>query len=85
MKWHFPEDEAERKKWQNPEKILPDIGLKRGSTFVDVGCGEGFFTLPAARIVGKSGVVYGLDIDGEAIQILKEKAKREELDNLVLL
>lgn len=85
MKWHFPEDESERRKWQNPENILPSIGLKRGSTFIDVGCGEGFFTVPAARIVGKSGVVYGLDVDEEAIQTLREKTKREELDNLVVV
>ena len=85
MKWHFPEDKNERRKWQNPEKILPSIGLKHGSTFIDVGCGEGFFTIPAARIVGKSGVVYGLDIDEEAIHTLREKAKREELNNLVLV
>jgi ubiquinone/menaquinone biosynthesis C-methylase UbiE len=85
MKWHFPEDESERKKWQNPGNILPSIGLKRGSTFIDIGCGEGFFTIPAARIVGKSGVAYGLDVDQESIQTLKEKAKHEELDNLVLV
>ena len=85
MKWHFPGDDSERRKWQNPENILPSIGLKSGSTFIDVGCGEGFFTIPAAKIVGKSGVVYGLDVDEEAIETLEEKAKREELDNLVLV
>jgi len=85
MKWHFPEDEDERRKWQNPEDILPRIGLRRGSTFIDVGCGGGFFTIPAAKIVGKSGVVYGLDIDSESIEVVKQRAKREELDNLVLV
>ena len=52
--WHFY-DETERRTWQNPEEILTAIGLKAGQTLIDIGCGEGFFTLPAARIVGPNG------------------------------
>ena len=48
-------NEAERRKWQNPEAILVDIGLAPGFTFVDVGCNDGFFALPAARVVGEGG------------------------------
>jgi ubiquinone/menaquinone biosynthesis C-methylase UbiE len=80
----FFHDETERRKWQNPEAILAEIGLKPGFTFIDVGCGEGFFALPAARLVGNRGRVYGLDIYEEAIQRLKEKATKEGLKNLTL-
>ena len=80
----FLDDEKERRKWQNPEAILVDIGVKAGFTFVDVGCGYGFFTLPAARLVGNEGRVYGLDVDGHAIDRLKEKASKEGLKNLTL-
>lgn len=62
---------------------MSEIGLKKGSIFVDVGCGEGFFAVPAARIVGKNGKVYALDIDEESIAILREKAAKEGLINLV--
>jgi ubiquinone/menaquinone biosynthesis C-methylase UbiE len=78
----FYGDETERRKWQNPDSILADIGLRPGLTFVDVGCGDGFFTLPAARIVGKEGKVYALDFDAEAISSLKEKAARSNLTNV---
>ena len=77
-------DEAERRKWQNPEGILAEIGLTPGQTFIDVGCGDGFFAIPAAKLVGKRGKVYGLDINEEAIQRLKEKADKEGLENLIL-
>lgn len=80
----FFDDEEERRKWQNPEAILVDIGVKAGLTFVDVGCGYGFFALPAARLVGNEGRVYGLDADSEAIRRLKEKAANEKLRNLKL-
>ncbi len=79
---HF--DDHERRKWQDPEAILFSIGLSLGFTFVDIGCGNGFFALPAARIVGKKGKVYGLDTNAESIASLKEKAAREGLENLNL-
>ena len=78
----FYGDEMERRKWQNPDSILADIGLRPGLTFVDVGCGDGFFTLPAARIVGKEGKVYALDSDAEIISSLKEKALKSNLTNI---
>jgi ubiquinone/menaquinone biosynthesis C-methylase UbiE len=77
-------DESDRRRWQNPEAILTDIGLKPGFTFIDVGCGNGFFTLPAARLVGEKGKVYGIDVNAEAIEMLKKKAMKEGLQNLNL-
>jgi len=80
---HPPGDEA-RRLWQHPESILEGIGLAPGETFVDVGCGDGFFALPAARMVGPRGRVCGIDIDAEALDLLQEKAYGENLDNIVL-
>jgi ubiquinone/menaquinone biosynthesis C-methylase UbiE len=79
-----PAIDPERRKWQNPEAILADIGLKSGFVFIDVGCGGGFFTLPAARMVGRRGKVYGLDVDNRSITSLKELASKEGLKNLNL-
>ena len=51
---------------------------------MDIGCGEGFFTIPAARIVGKKGKVYGLDRDDEAVSILRQKTSKAGLVNINL-
>jgi ubiquinone/menaquinone biosynthesis C-methylase UbiE len=77
-------DCEERRRWQNPETILVDAGLKPSLTFMDIGCGTGFFAIPAAKLVGKKGKVYAVDTNREAISWLKEKARREGLTNLVL-
>ena len=82
-RWHYV-DETERRKWQDPEAILNDIGLKPGLAFMDIGCGEGFFTLPAARLVGTGGKVYGIDVDDLAIEEIRKKASAEGLQNLEL-
>ena len=83
MSYHrFYGNEVERRKWQNPDSILATIGLNLGFTFVDVGCGDGFFSIPAAEIVGKKGRVFALDSDEEAIALLKKKAFAKNLVNV---
>jgi ubiquinone/menaquinone biosynthesis C-methylase UbiE len=76
-------DDETRKKWQDPEEILRRIGLLPGMVFVDVGCGEGFFSVPASRIVGHRGRIYAFDINAEEIGRLEETAEREGLGNIV--
>jgi ubiquinone/menaquinone biosynthesis C-methylase UbiE len=68
----------------DPEAILQGIGLKAGHTFADIGCGGGFFAIPAARMVGKKGKIYGLDPNPAAINALKEQVEKEGLANLYL-
>ena len=85
MSWHgCYHNDAERRKWQNPEQILISIGLKPGLKFIDIGCGTGFFTIPASKIVGNDGRVYALDINEEAIGVIKKQAEKEGLNNLTL-
>jgi ubiquinone/menaquinone biosynthesis C-methylase UbiE len=79
--WHFY-DESERQRWQNPEAILAEIGVEPGQTFIDLGCGQGFFTIPAAHRVGTHGLVYALDSSSESLAILSSKAEKAGLSNI---
>lgn len=75
--------EAEdRKIWQNPEEILGAIELNRNYVTADLGCGSGFFTLPLSRRVKK---VYGIDVQTEMLEFLKQKIKRQKIENIELL
>ena len=51
----------ERKEWQDPDKILSQLGVKTGMIAADLACGPGYFTIPMARAVGKDGIVYAVD------------------------
>ncbi len=82
MNRRFRADDPERKAWQDPEKILSAIGLEGGMTFIDVGCGEGYFALPAARRVGQDGKVYAFDINPDVVAVLREHAAAGGLTNL---
>ncbi len=79
----FSLDEATRRSWYNPEAVLKEAGLSTGMVFVDVGCGDGFFSFLAAKSVGQGGFVYAVDSDVKAIDQLKKKAETENLSNIV--
>ena len=88
MKLQYPEGwknmENDVKKWLNREGevLLEDIGIKKGDVVLDFGCGDGPYTIPAAKVVGKEGKVYAIDKDIESIHKLMEipiHTKSEEL------
>lgn len=67
-----------RRLLENPEKLLGRL-IGPGMTVLDVGCAMGFFSLPAARIVGPSGKVIAVDIQPKMISALRRRAKRRGL------
>jgi len=75
-------DDPRRVEWQMPEKVLDYLLLKEGDTVADVGAGTGFFSMKFARRVGKSGLVYALDVDESMIKHMEKRAKKEGVANL---
>lgn len=65
-----------------PAKLLRKLGLRAGDTMADIGCGPGFFTLPAARIVGRGGLVLAGDIQGEMLTAVRSRAHEADLRNI---
>lgn len=53
-------------------------------TLLDVGCGPGFFTFPACRIVGKPGEVLACDTSPAMLRAAREKVKETGIGNLIL-
>jgi len=66
-------EKSDRKQQFPPHKILKEMGLKKDMSLADIGCGGGFFTLPAAEIVGSSGKIWALDISETMLQRLRDK------------
>lgn len=73
-----------RRLLENPERLLrPHI--REGMTVLDFGSGMGYFTLPAARLVGPSGKVIALDIQEKMLSKLKKRAQSAGLLDRVAL
>lgn len=71
-----------RKLFQNPNKILSPY-ITKDMTVLDVGCAMGFFSLPAAKMVGQNGKVICLDIQKEMIEALGKRASKAGLINRI--
>lgn len=66
-------DNPERRSSMPPEETLAKFNIKDDGTLLDVGCGIGYFTIPAAKLLENNKVI-GIDIMSEILEIAKEKA-----------
>ncbi len=66
-------DNPERKKILPPGPILLRLGLAPGNLMADIGAGAGYFSFPAAEIIGDAGKVFALDISKEMTDELKRR------------
>jgi SAM-dependent methyltransferase len=68
--------------WPTPGATLRRLGVTSGDSVVEVGAGNGFFALPAARITDPA-PVYALDLDGDLLAELDHLAGQQGVDNVV--
>ena len=69
--------EIDVKEWLNGEGevFLEDIDIKKGDVVLDFGCGTGYYTIPAVKMVKKEGKVYAMDKNIESMHKLMKIAK----------
>lgn len=75
-------DNERRRKMLPPEKTLIRLGLHAGDIMADIGCGIGYFSIPATKIVQGSGKVFALDVLPEMLQEVETKAKENSCFNI---
>jgi 2-polyprenyl-3-methyl-5-hydroxy-6-metoxy-1,4-benzoquinol methylase len=71
-----------RKYQHNPDKIVGPY-VKTGAQVMDYGCAMGYFSIPMAKITGKSGKVYCVDIQQKMLENLNRRAIKYQVDNIV--
>jgi len=70
-----------RRLTMDPVDVLTKMGIQKGLRVLEVGCGPGFFTIPAARIV-EEGNIYALDLSPLMIKKVKKKVEKQGLENV---
>jgi demethylmenaquinone methyltransferase/2-methoxy-6-polyprenyl-1,4-benzoquinol methylase len=66
----------------NPVTTLRGADIQPGQTVLEVGCGTGFFTLPAAKLIGDDGCLVAMDALSDFIEQVSKKVKSADLKNV---
>jgi ubiquinone/menaquinone biosynthesis C-methylase UbiE len=75
-------DNPFRRKIQPPDTTPARHGIEPGMTVLEVGPGNGTYTVATARRVGARGKVVTIDIEPKMIERVKRRAETESVDNI---
>lgn len=74
---------AESNSFIRPDALWRLVGLRAEQTVVHLGCGAGFYIIPAAEIIGAQGKAVGIDIRSDILAEVENKARRHRVDGIV--
>ncbi|MFC2054763.1 class I SAM-dependent methyltransferase [Chloroflexota bacterium] len=66
----------------DPVKTLRCADIKPGQTVLEVGCGTGFFPIPAAQMIGDQGCLVAMDLSSGFIEQVSIKVQLTDLKNV---
>jgi ubiquinone/menaquinone biosynthesis C-methylase UbiE len=68
-----------------PTKILQGAGIRPGMKVLEVGCGTGFFTTTAGRMLGEQGSLIAMDILSISVEAVTKKVQAAGLSNVQVI
>jgi ubiquinone/menaquinone biosynthesis C-methylase UbiE len=71
-----------RYRFFGPENILNGADNLVGRSVLEAGCGTGYFTIPAARLIGDSGSLVAMDILPASVGLVTQKVLTANLKNV---
>jgi ubiquinone/menaquinone biosynthesis C-methylase UbiE len=71
-----------RYRFFGPMKILQGADIHPGQTVLEVGCGTGFFTIPAGQLIGDQGSLVAMDVLPVSIEAVSRKVQAANLKNV---
>ncbi len=74
-----------RDREEDCKTMLKALNIKPGQTVCDMGCGNGFYSLKLAKLVGGKGKILAVDIQPEMLHMLKLRAKDAGISNIELI
>ena len=68
----------------DPVSILSYSELQHRINLIDLGCGTGYYTIPASHIV-KNGLIYAIDLQMKMLYTLQKKLKKLSINNIHII
>ncbi len=77
-----PSWEQKRLERMKFDQIVSALAAREGHRIADVGAGDGPFSIPLARLVGSSGMVYAVDVNDDVLDRLRKRITGGGLKNV---
>jgi ubiquinone/menaquinone biosynthesis C-methylase UbiE len=71
-----------RQREEDCRQLIEALAIQPGQVVCDMGCGNGFYTLELAQLVGPTGTVYAVDIQPPMLKMLSGRAAVAGLVNI---
>ena len=75
-------ERPEREREERTDLLVEALGLKPGMNVADIGCGTGYLSERMARKIVPGGVVFGVDIQQEMLDLLARKMREKKIENV---
>jgi ubiquinone/menaquinone biosynthesis C-methylase UbiE len=66
-------ERPERDEEERTDLLIEALKFREGEVVADIGCGSGFISRKIAKKIGDSGVIYGVDIQQEMLDLLVKR------------
>jgi len=76
---------ATREDEENGALLRRWLAVQPGQVVCDLGCGNGYHTLPLAEATGSTGKVFAVDLQPKMLELLALRAKGKNLGNVVFV
>ncbi len=63
-------------------RMLTELKLRSGMSVCDLGCGNGFYSLQMAELVGADGQVFAVDIQTQMLDMLRRRCEEQGVTNV---
>lgn len=75
-------ERPEREEEEKTDVMVDALKLRDGEIIADIGVGSGYIARRLAKRIGEKGIVYGVDIQPEMLEVLKKRMAMFRINNV---
>jgi ubiquinone/menaquinone biosynthesis C-methylase UbiE len=74
-----------RYRFFGPANTISGADILPGQAVLEVGCGTGFYTISAARLIGDQGCLVAMDVLSDSVELVSRKVQNANLKNVQVI
>jgi ubiquinone/menaquinone biosynthesis C-methylase UbiE len=75
-------ERPEREEEEKTDLMIDSLKFRDGEVVADIGVGSGYIARRISKRIGEKGIVYGVDIQPEMLEVLKKRMAMFRINNV---